>query len=196
MAHISAYTAAHLDALLDKSIVDADIADPEAPELMLKQRDGEWVSGGVLIDLDPYDSRLAALEPDTDDGVWHYVGSGGGEPAFTAGSNQGAPYRTTRFRRDRKLVRIEGVVGLSSTAITQNIFTLPVGYRPVYRQIFNMNANMVTGAASAGTAHTHTLSSRDFRIVIYPDGVVQTTGPGLFQAASHLSLCGICFYVD
>lgn len=196
MAHIRSYTASHIEALLDTNIVDGDIPDALAPNLDLEQRDGTPIDGGLIYDPSSLDDRLTALEPDAGDGIWHYVGSGGGEPAFVNGSNLGGIYRTTRFRRDRKMVRIEGLVVLTLTTASQIIFTLPVGYRPSYRHIVNVNANMITGPASAGTAHTHTLSSRDFRVSIDQAGNVQTAGPGAFQASSHVSLCGIKFFVD
>lgn len=66
---------------------------------------------------------------------WKLVGAIG-NPAFAAGwSNVGAPYPVAGYRIDGfGKVELKGLV--SNNTPTGNIFTLPVGYRPVFDQYF------------------------------------------------------------
>jgi len=73
--------------------------------------------------------------------AWHLVGAGG-QPAFqNSWVNYDAAQVPAQFMRDPfGFVHIEGIVknGTSSTAV---IFTLPPGYRPLFRQRFSWISN-------------------------------------------------------
>lgn len=132
----------------------------------------------------------------TGDAVWHVIGAVG-EPAFGSGvSALGGAYITPRFRRDAGVVRLEGLFSANGLASTSTLFTLPAGYRPSASLIQNVNANIVSGPASTGTAHTHTLSSVPARVEISAAGNVSYVGPGALQASSHLSISGVTFIAE
>jgi hypothetical protein len=117
--------------------------------------------------------------------------------------NYGEPaYRRVQYRRIGTEVSIRGLAKSNVARTTASpILTLPVGFRPAYSEIFQGvgNLNLVTGAASTGTAHTHTANySTPMRIDVLSTGVVQCSGTaGLsLPAAGYLSLSGISFTTD
>jgi hypothetical protein len=116
---------------------------------------------------------------------WHVVGGVGGEPPFTNNWSSylgGAPqYPPVAFRKNPLgVVQLRGVL-LAGTAQTANAgttaFTLPVGYRPVYRMLFDT---------------TETVGQKS--LVISPDGTV-TSGIAL-GAGNGLLLDGLSFDTD
>jgi hypothetical protein len=117
--------------------------------------------------------------------------------------NYGEPaYRRVQYRKIGSQVSIRGLAK-SNVARTTGvpIFTLPVGFRPLYAEIFSGvgNLNLVTGAASTGTAHTHTANyGIPLRVDVLATGVVQCSAiAGLnLPAAGYLSLSGISFTTD
>mgnify|MGYP001585447876 CR=1 FL=1 len=74
----------------------------------------------------------------------------------------------------RSTAELDGLTG----AITSTMLTLPTGYRPaksVLHEVMIENGLKVSGAASAGTAHTHSINEtyRAARVNILTSGVVQ-----------------------
>ena len=72
------------------------------------------------------------------DTTWHTVGAAG-EPIYQdSWASYGAPFSAARFRRYADgIVEIQGLIKRASEpAANSPIFTLPVGYRPVYQLIF------------------------------------------------------------
>jgi hypothetical protein len=79
---------------------------------------------------------------------WHVVGSGGGEPAFqnswTADTGGGF---VVRFKKDALgFLHLEGVAFTPGSSTTGTIFTLPVGYRPVQKQLLSYTLGSISGA--------------------------------------------------
>ena len=78
---------------------------------------------------------------------------------------------------------------------------LPVGYRPLISEIFNgvANMNVVSGAASTGTAHTHTAAYQlPIRVDVNATGTVTVNaqaGTNL-PAGAYVSISGINFTLD
>jgi hypothetical protein len=90
--------------------------------------------------------------------TWHLVGAAG-EPAFAAGvSNAGGAEAPLAFRKDAfGRVAVRGAVVVPSTTNSQ-IFTLPVGYRPIANQRFscvdyNTGAFIDVYALATGAVH-------------------------------------------
>lgn len=61
-----------------------------------------------------------------DDAAWRNVGEAG-QPAWVTGTNVGAPYISTRFRRAGGIVHVQVAANATSGAV---LFVLPEGYRP------------------------------------------------------------------
>jgi len=131
------------------------------------------------------------------DSVWHIIGAAG-EPAFESGTSAfGGIYKVPQFMREGNKVFLEGVMNANSVAVGSTIFTLPSGYRPVSGAVIvGCNVNSDTGAASAGTAHTHIMNSLSARLTIGTSGTVQYAGPSATRASSHLSMGGAYFTTD
>jgi hypothetical protein len=73
---------------------------------------------------------------------WHYVGTGG-EVAFqNSWVNRGGATRTTRFRLEGDVVRLEGGVKTGTAGTT--IFTLPAGFRPAFDVVTPVRVNDAT----------------------------------------------------
>jgi hypothetical protein len=94
------------------------------------------------------------------------------------------------------MVQLRGLIR-NGTANT-SMFTLPVGYRPPNGQLFtciaNVQATWNTGAASAGTAHTHAATGPPqvgSRVDILPAGTVAAASAG----TGFIDLGGIQFSV-
>lgn len=110
---------------------------------------------------------------DAEEDGWHYVGSGGSEPAFAtydddanpatdevpAWANAGTPWPAMAFRlREAGIVDIVGVVEVVGTTTT--IFTLPADYRPneqafvpFVRSRSAVNSGQLLAISSAGTVN-------------------------------------------
>lgn len=66
---------------------------------------------------------------ETESAGWHYVGSGGGEPAFQNSWANVPSWTALAFRRlTTGKVALEGIIGNGTS--DETIFTLPAGYRP------------------------------------------------------------------
>jgi hypothetical protein len=131
----------------------------------------------------------------TDDTGWQVIGAVGQPALVSPWANYGSPWQDARFSRLNGVVHLDGLIR-STTGAVGNIFTLPAGYRPSGQSLYSANGNptYTTGAASTGTAHTHTgsLASQTARISIDTNGVVSVSGTPL-AANSHLSFAGISF---
>ena len=104
-------------------------------------------------------------------------------------------------------VRVRGRAERTTSDLTgasSTIATLPVGYRPsrVMVQTGLTNGELVTGAASAGTAHTHIVGSSSttgpvLRIVINTGGTIDVLAPTATTIAvgEWLSLDHIAFFL-
>jgi hypothetical protein len=121
------------------------------------------------------------------DGVWY-------TPTLTnSWSNYGAPYATAQYMRKNGIVYLKGLV--RSGTLNATILTLPAGYRPADAHLFNGISNFkTTGAASAGTAHTHAVADVAVRININADGTV-SCGASL-AGNGYISLSGISFVAE
>ena len=104
-------------------------------------------------------------------------------------ADYGSPYQTAQYRKVGDEVQLRGLIrnGTQGTSM----FTLPAGFRPpapmLFAAIHNVPAVWSTGAASAGTAHTHSPaqpSAVGIRVDVGTDGTV-----------AHYSTQGVA-YVD
>lgn len=111
--------------------------------------------------------------------------------------NYGAPYALAGYMRKNGIVYLQGLVKLGAVTGVP-IFTLPPGFRPAGALIVDgilNNRIVTTGAASAGTAHTHPVNIGDVpvRINIGTDGTIGISAAGSSLANGYLSLSGISF---
>ena len=117
------------------------------------------------------------------DSGWHWLGYAG-EPALRSGVTPydapGGNWIHPRFRRDGAgCVFIEGLLLGPISGSATPLFTLPVGYRPAYRQVFPVD----NGGYGSGVA----------QITVYPNGDVLFDTGG---ANNYLSISGITFMAD
>lgn len=132
---------------------------------------------------------LALRNNDSGQVEWATGESGTGWTAVTfqnSWANYGGAFQTAQYRRVGDIVELRGLVR-NGTAGT-SIFTLPAGFRPPATQIFaavhDVPVTWATGAASAGTAHTHSQArptAAAMRIDVAADGTVthySTQGTG------------------
>jgi hypothetical protein len=96
------------------------------------------------------------------------------------------------------MVQLRGLI--KSGTIATSAFTLPVGYRPpatlILSGITNLAASHATGAASAGTAHTHAITSLGnvaMRVDISTAGAVSIVSNA---SNGYYSLSGLEFSVS
>lgn len=100
-------------------------------------------------------------------------------------------YGPPRYCRRGGIVYLQGMVK-SGTA--QTIATLPVGYRPSMRLMFVVpGSDRNTGAASAGTAHTHYIAETTVRLDVLVNGDLLL---GATYPNGWVSLSGLCFPAD
>jgi hypothetical protein len=92
---------------------------------------------------------------------FHYPEAWQGVTFTNSWTDYGSGFQTCQFRRFGDMVQLRGLI--KSGTIATSAFTLPVGYRPpatlILSGITNLAASHATGAASAGTAHTHAITS-------------------------------------
>lgn len=113
-----------------------------------------------------------------------------------------------QVRKIGNSVRVRGRVERTGADVppstTSTMATIPVGYRPdrVVVQGGITSADMVTGAASAGTAHTHpvgasTVSGPMLRLVIQPGGTIEvfTTAGVTIPTGRWVSLDQVAFFL-
>lgn len=112
-------------------------------------------------------------------------------------ANYGSVYANAAYMRRNGIVHLRGMVkdGTDNAAI----FTLPAGFRPANTHIFvgmGIQVNETTGAASAGTAHTHPIpiGPAAYRIdVNNAGGVIKNESIG---ANGWISLANISFEAE
>ncbi len=96
--------------------------------------------------------RAGLVYPTGED--WHYVGSGGGEPAFQNGWANVASILKLAFRmRETGIVDIQGYIRNTTPLNTDNvIFTLPTRYVPTGKAFI-----IATGDDTSGNRHPERL---------------------------------------
>lgn len=86
------------------------------------------------------------------------------------------------------MVEMRGLVDNGS--INGDILILPEGYRPRIRQIFGcVGGSKTSGAASAGTAHTHSITNTTVRVDIFSTGELaqqDTAAPSQFISLQQI----------
>lgn len=106
---------------------------------------------------------------------WIELGSAGAPALQNGWLWYGAPYPPPRFCRRGGVVYIQGMV--KTGTLNSVIFTLPVGFRPDSQLLLSaIGGTFNTGAASAGTAHTHAISQQGGRLDILANGDVLQVG--------------------
>lgn len=191
------------------------VSDNAAPASTLVRLDGDpsgspVVGHGLNFPL-PVGSRVSCLAhpprgllilgvlgalPDpypAEDSGWIVVGSGGSAPAFeNSWANFGGGYGGARFRKVGDRVYLDGMIAGGSVG---TVFTLPVGYRPSAQLAdIGLVQQSQTGAASAGTAHTHQINhSATFMLVTTAGAVGSLSG---HVTSTYQSLAGISFFVN
>lgn len=142
-------------------------------------------NGWILVALRSPDSGIVHWADGTRQDYWR------APTLLNSWVNYGSGWDTAGYKKDNGIVYIKGLV--KSGADSVPIFVLPAGYRPIGDQIYSPDNNAVTsGAASAGTAHTHAIASVGSRVdVLASSGnVVQVT---TVAANGYQSLSGISF---
>lgn len=115
-------------------------------------------------------------------------------------TDYGSPYQTVQYRREGRKVILRGLAKSGTMGLP--MFTLPTDCRPVNNHLYDGVMNLSTrtsGAASTGTAHTHstTVADASFRLNIGSDGTVVAAIPaGSTQANGYVSLSGIEIWLD
>lgn len=159
-------------------------------------------------------ANIAALQAATADSGWVNLTMAG------SWAHYGAPFPTPQCRKIGSLVVVKGLVRNGTPGTT--IATLPVGFRPSEQHLFigtdavqfgsmvagspTAGNNGNTGAASAGTAHTHPLNNHQHnpgslqpQIPNTGNRLDVTSGGGIVHNAdgsnAFVSLSGIAFYV-
>lgn len=113
-------------------------------------------------------------------------------PSFANGwSNYGADWETVAYRMEPgNRVQFRGLA--NSGSISANICTVPEGYWPKARHLFMcMGSSKVTNGASAGTAHTHTITNGPIRVEAFPTGAIAQQDTG--GTSSYISLNSISY---
>lgn len=107
----------------------------------------------------------------------------------------GGSYAPAGYRRQGSLVQVRGLVAGGVIGTATPIFNLPVGFRPNYGRLFPGIANIITsGAASTGTAHTHTMNEFATRITVDVAGNVSVSYGGVSNG--YVSLESIWYSID
>lgn len=105
-------------------------------------------------------------------------------------ANYGSGFAVAGYKRENGRVRFKGLIKSGTTSLP--MFTLPVGYRPLETHIAVGLTNVITsGAASAGTAHTHGIAAVGVRIDVEPNGDVSMINAN--AANGYVSIHGIEF---
>lgn len=93
--------------------------------------------------------------------------------------NYGSGFSDAKYMRKNGIVYLKGLIKSGTVGTATPFFTLPVGYRPADQKLFAaLNGGVVSGAASAGTAHTHTTANTAARVNVMPSGQVNLEGTG------------------
>lgn len=92
-------------------------------------------------------------------------------------ANYGAPFALGAYRKFNGVVYLKGLVRTGTIGPATPIFTLPLYFRPLEYLMFAGVTNLTTtSAASAGTAHTHTVGNDGARLNVYSTGEVSIEG--------------------
>lgn len=115
------------------------------------------------------------IEADVSGYDWIYLGTAGAPALLNGWSDYGGAFASPRFCRRGGVVYIQGLV--KTGTLNSVIFTLPVGFRPSQTLLMSaIQSTFDTGAASAGTAHTHAVSQSGGRLDVKADGSVAQAG--------------------
>jgi hypothetical protein len=111
-------------------------------------------------------------------------------------------YKRVQYRKIGTMVKVRGLgrTSIARSAIS-TAFILPVGFRPTNSEIFDgtSSASYVTGAASTGTAHTHTNGpALPIRMDVTAAGAVTVNATAVMPLAAlaYVSFSKILFYTD
>lgn len=138
-----------------------------------------------------FNSRITTLESKVTDSGWI-------APTMTnSWVNYGGNYTTLAYRKINGVVHLRGLI--KDGTINAAICTLPAGYRPSGQTVFMQTGSQInetTGAASAGTAHTHSvpINNGPYRVDVQSTGVVSVASTT--AANTWVSMSGICFPAD
>lgn len=140
-----------------------------------------------------------------DGAAWQYTGgddTGWITPTLLNGwIPYGAGYTTPAYRRKNGIVYLRGLIRSGTVGSSTPFFVLPSGFRPpssTYHIYTGTVGGITSGAASTGTAHTHTSTNHGGRINIggssaSSDGYVTTESP---IGNGWVSLDGISFIAE
>lgn len=192
MAAVTGLTTAKFRSLDNMNMNAQEVSDDA--ELILYNRGGGALSAGYISSLYSLYEKLKSLEPDPGDAVWHWLDEEG-EPILNSRvTNYGSPYLPGRFRRDKGVVRLEGLLKYDGGPTDVNLFTLPEGFRPPMDIVCTGNGNIFTATAST-PVHYHAVSLTTLTIFIEANGKVSVNSPNYFYVQTHISLSGIVFRV-
>lgn len=150
---------------------------------------------GFTFDVEPQSEWIPIARRNADTGavIW---GDGREQDYWRAATlvnsweNYGGIYAPTGYKREDGKVQLRGLVRLGT--IASPIFNLPAGFRPEYDSIFTGITSAITsGAASTGTAHTHSIPILGARIDITSGGDVRVANS--LASNGYISLEGIIF---
>lgn len=133
--------------------------------------------------------------PDPLEGVWQTPTLGNGWVRYSTS------FPDAQYMRKDGICYLRGLIKNGTVGTATPFFTLPEGFRPASTMIHIFPCvvgGIVTGAASAGTAHTHTNTNTGGRVNIggttsASDGRVSTESP---ITSTWLSLTGISFPIE
>lgn len=153
--------------------VSGFISDVDIPE--------EW----ILLAIRNGDDRIVYWADGTSQDYWR-------APTLLNGwVNYGiGPWDLAGYKKDNGIVYLTGLI--KSGASGDPICVLPVGYRIKADNIFSGTSNLITsGAATAGTAHTHGIAAPAVRLDVYADGTIYLTNAN--AATGYISLAQISY---
>lgn len=176
-------------------------------------------AAGVLeVYWDPSGHQVHQVWYDRSRGIWSRWWNGATWSAWDGGDTGWVTVPTTtnwqnfsgsevQVRRIGKSVRVRGrAERLTSTlTTTSTMMTLPAGFRParVLVQSGMTNGDLDTGAASAGTAHTHpvgasTVAGPMLRLVVATSGTIEVLVPagGSIAVGRWVSVDEVAFFLD
>jgi hypothetical protein len=144
-------------------------------------------------------AQLVMSYPMVDPGAPIYgpsaVDTGWITPTFTNGwTNYSGAFNQAGYRRIGNQVFLRGLV-VGTTGAANPMFTLPVGFRPTSQNLLTAGNQVTTSsAASAGTAHTHTVAAVSTRLNVTAAGLVSVEATTASNA--YTSLDGVSFFID
>lgn len=196
MGHADARTQDYMEYVLSQGVVNAYING--FGQLKYVLRDGSEIDAELIVNKTTIEARVVALEPKAGENVWYYIGAAGQPPFGSGVSNFAGSYQTVRYRKDKGVVRLDGLAKITTGASGMTLFTLPPNYAPTRGTLlFNTNVNARSSVEAAGTSHYHDLFGIGGRIDIQTTGAVNFAAPSGYVAPNtHLTLTGITFSID